>query len=255
MNSALIGDTGFVGGNLKQQHSFTDGYHSSNSSDMRGKEYDLVVCAGVSAVKWKANQEPEEDMAHIQSLLDNIAGVAAKRFVLISTVDVYPEPHHVSESSPIDPAKADFYGKHRFFVEERIRELFPSHLVLRLPGLFGPGIKKNVIFDLLHDNALDYTHKDSVFQFYDLRRLWSDIQIALEHNLRLVNLATEPIVTHRIAKEAFGIDFATVTDRPPVSYDMQTEHAVLFGGSGSYIYSAEETVRRIADFIAHEQSA
>ena len=48
---------------------------------------------------------------------------------------------------------------------------FPGALIVRLPGLFGAGLKKNLIYDFVHDNRLDLIHPDGQFQFYDLERI------------------------------------------------------------------------------------
>jgi hypothetical protein len=47
--------------------------------------------------------------------------------------------------------------------------------ILSLPGLFGPGLKKNVIWNMMHDNNLDKAHPGGVFQYYDTRLLAVDI--------------------------------------------------------------------------------
>ncbi len=74
MNNALIGYTGFVGGNLLRQSSFAATYNSFSIQELRGKRYDEIWCAGVRAVKWWANSHPEEDWAGIAPLLDVLGG-------------------------------------------------------------------------------------------------------------------------------------------------------------------------------------
>lgn len=148
---ALIGHTGFVGSNLRKQHEFDVFFNSRNITEIKGGEFDLLVCAGVNAVKWHANLHPEEDKAAIQMLMDCLSTVKATRFVLISTIDVYssfiPSP---DESSIPDEARQDAYGQNRYRFECWVREHFPSSLIVRLPALFADGLKKNFIFDLLH---------------------------------------------------------------------------------------------------------
>ena len=97
MNDALIGHTGFVGSNLRAHGSYSGFYNSKNIGDIAGREYDCVVCSGVSAVKWMANKNPEQDSADIKILLDCLDQVRAERFVLISTVDVYQSPNGQTE--------------------------------------------------------------------------------------------------------------------------------------------------------------
>ena len=146
MSTALIGYTGFVGGNLAACHTFDDFYNSKNIAAIQGREYDLIVCAGVQAVKWWANQNAAEDWSKIGSLLEPLRSVKASRFVLMSSVDVYPPPVQGDELTA--PRPSEPYGLHRLKVEEWIADHFPVHNILRLPGLFGDGLKKNVIYDL-----------------------------------------------------------------------------------------------------------
>ena len=149
MRTALIGYTGFVGSNLALQYEFTDLYNSKNITDIAGKSYDLLICAGVKAQKWVANQQPEKDLADIQALIDQLSKAEIKQFVLISTIDVYPNPVNVDEDSLIDKTNHHPYGLNRLYLEEWVAKHYQDHLIIRLPGLFGQGIKKNFIHDIL----------------------------------------------------------------------------------------------------------
>src|SRR6185437_14650747 len=183
MKSALIGYTGFVGSNIKKQKSFSDYYSSQNIENIKGKEYELIVSAANSSLMWKANLEPEKDWKSIQKYLDIIKNVKAKHFVLISTIEVYENPFNVDEDSPIRISKLKPYGKHRYKLEQAIRQQFKSHTVIRMPNLFGENLKKNFIFDLIHNNRLDLIHKDNSQQWYNLENIWKDITIAVNGNL------------------------------------------------------------------------
>jgi nucleoside-diphosphate-sugar epimerase len=255
MATALIGHTGFVGRTLLRQTAFDEVYNSTNITAIRGRSYELIVCAGAPAAKWKANQEPKADLANLESLMSSLSEVAAERFVLISTVDVYPTPRAVDEASPVDAAQAEPYGRHRFQLEEFARRRFPQASVVRLPGLFGAGLKKNFVYDLLYGNCLHLTHAESVFQFYDLSRLWADLQVVMRRSLPLVNFAVEPVRARDVAERCFGISFDNITERPPASYDLRTCFAHFFGGEGKYFYSAQETFARIKRFAEAERKA
>lgn len=255
MARALIGYTGFVGGNLNQQTTFDDVYRSSNIDDIRGKHYEMIVSVGIPAAKWKANSEPDADRDNIRRLLCTLEEVSADQFVFISTVDVYKHPNDVNEDTVIDVRALDPYGKHRREAELFVQQQFPQHCIVRLPGLFGSGLKKNMLYDLLAHSSQSHTHRESVFQFYDLSRLWSDIQIALNRNLPLVNFATEPVATTEVARAAFGVPFTNITEKPPVSYDIHSKYAAMFGGEGHYFYSRKETLDRIKAFVARTRAA
>lgn len=249
---ALIGSTGFVGSNLRRQMSFDADFHRSDIDAIRGRGFGIVVCAAAPAAKWIANRNPDEDRANIARLISCLKTVAADSFVLISTVDVYSWPVAVFEDSAVDIEAATAYGRHRFELEEFVRSHFPAHHVVRLPGLYGAGLKKNFIFDLLNDNCLHLTHRDSVYQFYGLDRLASDLQIVRTLDLRTVNLATEPVSAATVARECFDMPFEK-TEAQVTRYDMRTRHADEFGGGGWYIESAASTLRGIRAFVESER--
>lgn len=252
MNSALVGYTGFVGSTLLKQASFEAKYRSTNIQEIEGREFDLVVCAGAPAQKWIANKEPEEDKKKINSLIGHLSKVKCKTFVLVSTVDVFDNAHGVNESTPVEETGLHPYGLHRFHLEEFVQEHFSNHLIVRLPGLVGPGLRKNIIFDLLYKNNLHMIESRNVFQFYPMVNLWFDIQTALREKLQLVHLTAEPISVAEVSQNGFGEPFLQTLAKDPVHYDMQTRYASLFGVQGQYQYSVRETVQAIRAYAQSE---
>jgi hypothetical protein len=148
--NGLIGYTGFVGGNLDKQTDFDKKYNSSNISEIEGEEFDLLVCAGIRAQKWFANKNPKKDLEDIKDLLKHLENVEADNFVLISTIDVYDKPIDINENYTIKKDKLEPYGKNRYYAEQWIKNNFDDSLIIRLPALFGNGLKKNFIYDLIH---------------------------------------------------------------------------------------------------------
>lgn len=145
----LVGYTGFVGSNIYAHGDFQGAFNSKNISEAYGLAPELLVYAGLRAEKFLANSAPEKDMQLILQAEDNIARIAPKKLVLISTIDVFPSPKGVDETTPIDPAGMQAYGYDRLMLERWVRENYPDALIIRLPGLFGKNIKKNFIFDYI----------------------------------------------------------------------------------------------------------
>lgn len=255
-NRALIGYTGFVGGNINSQTDFDHRYNTSNIDNIDGNSFDLVVSAATYAEMWKINQDPEGDLAQIDGLIAHLKTIQAKQFVLISTVGVYKDSLGATEDTPIDLEGLPPYGVNRYHLEQFVRSHFPGALIVRLPGLFGPGLKKNVIFDLLHGNNIDRIHHAGSYQYYDLGHIWKDIQIALDNHLELVNLATEPVRTDEIADYCFGIkDFDNEPEGvKPAVWDMRSKHADLYGGHDGYLYSKQQVLDEIKQFVAQEKA-
>ena len=148
MRAALVGYTGFVGGKIAASCEFDGLYNSKNISNSFGEKYDLLVYAGVRAEKFLANRNPQGDRAMIMQAFENIKRIDPKKVVLISTIDVYRDTSDKDETSRMLIDNLQPYGKNRLELESLVHEHFDS-LVVRLPALFGKGIKKNFIFDAL----------------------------------------------------------------------------------------------------------
>jgi hypothetical protein len=253
--NALIGYSGFVGSVLLRQTAFDGLYRSTNIDDIVGQSFETVVCAGAPAQKWIANREPEADRAKINGLIERLNTIDCKRFVLISTVDVFKNPLGVDEDTPVDETDLHAYGLNRRMLERFVETRFEQSLIVRLPGLVGPGLRKNVIFDFLNDNNLHAIDSRGVFQFYPMVNCWADIQTALAADLTLLHLTAEPISVQTVAEQGFGRPFDQALANPPARYDFQTRHAALFGGSGRYQYSARETIQAIRAYAQSEPKA
>ncbi len=249
---ALIGYSGFVGNTLMKQKNFSALYRSTNIHEIKNFEFNSVVCAGAPAQKWLANRDPSDDKKKIDSLIDHLRTIKCKKFILISTVDVFKEPIGVNESTPVDETNLHAYGLHRRLLEKFVEQHFPSYLIVRLPGLVGPGLRKNVIFDFLNANNLHLVESRGVFQFYPMINLWFDIKRALEAGLSLVHLTAEPISVEDVSLQGFGRPFAQILENPPARYDVQTRYAQIFGSSGNYQYRARETLQAIRAYAQSE---
>jgi hypothetical protein len=143
-------------------------------------------------------------------------------------------------------------------VEEWIRDRFENACVLRLPGLFGPGLKKNVIYDMMHENGLEKVHPDGVFQYYDTRQLAVDMETAWNQHISLLNLSSVPIATHEIRDRFFPDKKLGGTGPAPAGYDMRSLHAshwqknVDMTTSG-YLYQKEEVLAQVSDWLSSKQ--
>ncbi len=252
---ALIGHTGFVGSNLLAQQRFDALYNSSSIGDIDNRHFTDVVCAGVSAVKWWANQNPAEDLLRIEGLIARLDTIEADNLTLISTIDVYGTPIGVTEADQPASEGLHPYGANRLLLERWVSERFASHQIVRLPALFGTGLKKNAIFDLMHDNRLHVINGASVFQWYPLERLTADLEVARTRGLGVVNLATEPLSMEDIRARFFPRSSIGAEAAPQARYDMRTIHEAEFGGAGGYILDRDGVLAAMGRFIDAERPA
>ena len=117
--------------------------------------------------------------------------------------------------------------------------------------------EKNILKDKfkgLGFSALNFTDSRSVYQFYDLSRLWQDIQIALDAGIKLWHPATEPVSAGELYEYLTGERFVNELQGEPAYYDYKTIHDSLFAGSGGYISTKKGVMKSIKDFILKEGS-
>jgi hypothetical protein len=148
--SALLGATGFVGRNLQDSHDFTALYDSKTIASSSGRVFDLVVCAAAPGSMIIANRSPERDAAAIDQVIQHLSGLSAKRLILISSIATLRNFGQGQDESSADFETETPYGRNRRRLEAFCQAHFEEHLVLRLPALFGKGLRKNMLFDLIN---------------------------------------------------------------------------------------------------------
>lgn len=246
--SALIGSTGFVGGHLQTNFEFTHKYNRANIYEIQGLNTDLLICAGLPAEKWKANSEAEMDWSNTTQLAQMITSVKAERAILISTIDVYQPAIDVTEEDSPNYNGVQAYGRNRAWFEAFFTSHFRNSHVVRLPGLFGDNLRKNLIYDLLHKREEQYvkTNFKSEFQFFDISQIWNVINLSIKNDIKLINVATEPISAQEIA-DVFECRLGN--SGPEIIYKMKTIHSKLFQENSDYVMSKEDVMNGISRMI------
>lgn len=200
---AILGGTGFVGSHIREIHPNASIYNSKNICDIKGEDFGTVYCACIPAIKWKANKNSDEDMAAISSIQNILSTMSCERFVLISTIDVHDNSNPCKHEDDDSNWSSEPYGKNRKGFEDWVKHTFDNFHIIRLPALYGIGLKKNIIFDFLNENRLEYIPKNSSFQWYDLNWLNEDIAYVLKNEIRIANLYPEPVDTEELVSKIF----------------------------------------------------
>lgn len=184
--NALVGYTGFVGSNLRKEYPKSNLYNSKNIDKIKKKKFNKIIFSGLPAEKWRANKYPNKDLSNIKKLIKLLKSVECNLFILISTIDV-----HKSKEP---------YGKNRKFFEKFVKKNFSKFLIIRLPAIFGKGLKKNILFDLLNKNQIDNINPEDKFQWFDLNFLYREIKKIKTFN-KIIELYSPPISNDLIIKE------------------------------------------------------
>ena len=253
LRTALIGATGFVGSNLRRRRHFDQTFSSDNIETIGGQSFDCLVCCGVPAAKWVANKEPEADRESIKRLVDSLRATECDEFILISTIDIYAEPNGVDENDDGARPNDEPYGRHRRELETELRSFLPLVRAIRLPALFGNGLKKNALFDLVHRHRTEFINPASTFQWYSLDDLPGDIERVSEADLKTVNLTSEPIAVQAIVDRFFPDAVVGPSDAATASaYDVRSKWAGLWGGHDGYMYSSSAMMAKMQEFITFQ---
>lgn len=250
--NALVGYSGFVGSHLVGFDPDQELFNSKNSAHARGQRFGHLIFSGARAEKWKAAQQPDEDQKHIEDLIKLLGTIEAERATLISTVDVYAEPYGHLEQVISPESHPHPYGKHRARLENEFLRHFRRSVVVRLPALFGRGLKKNIVFDFLTNNQTEKIDSRGQFQFYDLRWLRRDIarcwQIRESRGNNIFNLVTEPISAAEIQTLLLGEATKNHVIPQPARYDLRSQFDVDWGAKEGYLYDKGEVTSALRAF-------
>lgn len=250
MKRGIVGYTGLVGSNLLQFYKFDSFYNSKNFSEAQNMEFDELFFCGIPAVKWYANKFPEEDTKIIQNIKSILNTIKTKKIILISTIDVYEYTNsEMNEDYDCDIFNNHTYGVNRYLFENFIKTQFDNYHIVRLPALFGKGLKKNIIYDLINNNQIENISKDTFFQWYDLNWLKNDIDLIIKNNIKICNLFTESLSTFEIIK-LFNYPIDEFKNKSKLIYNIKSKYSNIFDSSvEGYIRDKESVLHNLRLFL------
>ncbi len=97
--------------------------------------------------------------------------------------------------------------------------------------------------------SLNFTDSRSEYQFYNLERLWEDIQIALSAGIKLWHPATAPVSAKELFYYMTQKNFNNELSGFPAKYDYRTIYNNIFGGENGYIMNKSEVLAAIKTFV------
>jgi nucleoside-diphosphate-sugar epimerase len=246
----LIGNTGLVGTTILESEHFDYVFNSKNIDTFTNiaQDGDELFLTCLPATKWLVNKNLQADLNNINNIINIISQKHYSKVTLISTIDVYGDNKlYEDESYDIRVNKLS-YGANRYLFELMVRDLIKTDdlKIFRLPALFNKHIKKNILFDLIHNNNIDQINVNTMFQWYNLDNLAKDIRYFERPypNRQLFNLFTEPIKTEDIVKLFDGAIDKVDNKKDWFVYDYYTNLSV-----DNYILNRNQVFDQIKTFI------
>ena len=154
---AIFGANGFVGKKIYEGLLATGKYQVTpvtrdNYADSVGKFYNIVINSAMPGARFWANNNPDKDFTEtVQKTANILYEYTFDKFVHISTVSVRYQPDTI-------------YGRHKLLAEGLCN--YGNNLIIRLSSMFGEGLKKGVLIDMLSGRKV-HIARESRYSFCD----------------------------------------------------------------------------------------
>lgn len=158
---AIIGANGFVGKALTKAIQQSNNYevvevvrNNYEAIKQQQLEFDIIIHSAMPSKRWWAANHPLEDFdATVRLTADILYNWKFKKLALISSVSARLQTNHP-------------YGRHKHTAEVLVSDYSSENIIFRLGGLYGEGLDKGVVFDMIEGNEVFMT-ADSAFNYID----------------------------------------------------------------------------------------
>ena len=260
MRVAFVGSDGLIGSNLIHDLSESTEWtlfpiNKFNFGAYFDNDQSFDVCVNCNGNSSRMQAEKDARKAYVDNVISTqiiITSIKAKRYIHISSGDVYAQTHKCCEyyTPLVDDSIGDLdykynYGHTKVLAEKAVKFLCDDYVILRCCSVLGKGLKKGVVYDLLTSEKT-YFSLDSSFQFITTTELSNIIKFFVEndqHKNKIYNVAGFYSVGSCVIADMLGKPF--VSHLNPVKYSRQISNARLFD-----IYPTLKTSKKyLQDFI------
>lgn len=235
----IIGAKGFIGSAvtaeaINRNYAVT-AVDLDNDHEFKGTTYDLIINAAGNSRKFIDDENPAQGFdLSVTSVFNLFQDFSARFFIHLSSGSVYPDegaPAKNMESTVLVPAEMTNYGFNKYLAEQVVRHYAENHLILRMGGFVGPGLKKNAVFDLLTGRSL-FVHPDSEFQYMDTRELAHSVFTLYEAGMlrnSILNLSSNGTISIREVAQIAGVHLPDgATTQPRVRAELNVDAAARY---------------------------
>ena len=164
----------------------------------------IIHCAWERTKRSDEKSKEEKEMykqeytKEMLELTQELLTVPHKKFIFISTIDVYPKGMEKEESKEINPENIEsLYGKTKKKAEALIQKEGKHMFILRCAGLLGKGGKKNNFKKIFEDEHPMLTlTPDSEVNYVNYKTILEIIKKAIQENIQgIFNIASKENIT------------------------------------------------------------
>lgn len=174
----LIGGNGLIGSGFskffKENKILYKNITRDNKKKFYNKSCDILIDCNGNGSKRLGIADPLFDFkASVSSVVENLINIKYKKYVYISTIHTYENTEskkNTNENNIPDIKKLNGYGFNKLIAENYVRKYSPKYLIIRLPYIVGPGLKRNPVYDLCHqkksyvslNSSINFLHTSSI---------------------------------------------------------------------------------------------
>jgi nucleoside-diphosphate-sugar epimerase len=254
-NCLIIGATGFLGSAVAIEAAARR-YEvipvtRTNYAQFKDSHADILIHAAGNSRKFIDDKDPTKGFDEsVGSVMRVLRDFQFAHYIHLSSGAVYPDegnPSSNTEDAELQPEHMTHYGFHKWMAENLVMHYAPRHLILRLGGFVGPGLKKNAVYDLLKGGQV-FVHPDSEFQFMDSRdmaRILFDLCEQAPPN-GVMNLSASGTVSVRQIAAWAGANLTEQADSLPL---VRAELNLKMAESRLQLPTSHETVKTFIDEV------
>jgi nucleoside-diphosphate-sugar epimerase len=177
----VIGAHGFIGQNLVRRLQSTGvqvelALSTTPVDTFVGRSFDAVFfCAGNSRT-YLAERDPLTSLQQdVFALHDYLRRLTYGTWVQVSSSAVYPPTSQSKiESAALGLQDVSVYGAHKLLAERYVTQVAERWVIVRPTGFFGPGAKKNLLYDIRHGRRDIYVRRGSWLDYLSIET-FSDV--------------------------------------------------------------------------------
>ena len=237
----VVGASGFIGGNLMRMLPSCVAVRPMHSLGVEISALSTLLIAAPSSLKYSIEINPLKDLDNILALSRSLEVFSqVDRVILFSTIDVYRDISSSDEDS--ETLQTVSYGGNRALLEERLRSIFPDLIILRVCGIYGHGMKKNLVFDIKNRRELEVAKysQESKYQFVHIEDVIRILSSDTEELPGVINLASEPLAVSELLSRSQMV--ARSEDK--ITYNIRSKYF-----KNGYRFSKTYSLNRIWDFL------
>lgn len=199
----VIGARGFIGSNVVRHlrgcgFQVVEAFRETPLESLTDDVFDVVYfCAGNSRT-YLSEREPLACLnENVASLYTYLTALRYKQWVHLSSSIVYPpNAPEKREDMPLPIHELSMYGAHKLLSERYVTRFAPRWVIVRPTSFFGPGLKKNLLFDVRAGKRDVFLRRDSVMDYIPIE-IFTDILRVLAESAanEIVNVGSGEALT------------------------------------------------------------